>query len=65
MTGVVNCWIGAAVDFRDTLHGFRAGRDMGNTYLEANILQKITATREEVLYEFLMDLIKSYNALYI
>ena len=36
---------------------------MGTTTLEAKLLQQITATREEVLHEILMDLQKAYNEL--
>ena len=53
---MVNLWIGAAVDLHDMLHGFRAGRSTGNVSLEVKLLQQLTAIREEVLYEVLLDL---------
>ena len=61
--GVVNFWIGAAVDFHVTLHSFRAGRGTGTASLEVNIIQQLMAMREEVLYEVFLDLQKSYDAL--
>ena len=63
MSGVVVFWIGAAVKFHDTLHGLRSVRGNG-TALKAKLIQKLASMRGEVLYEFLLDLIKSYNSLH-
>ena len=60
MLGVVNCWIGAVVEFHDMLHRFRAGRGAGTASLEAKLPQQLAVMRGEVLYEFLLDLIKAY-----
>ena len=57
-------WIGAAVKFHDVLQGFRAGWGTGASSLKAKMLQKIMLTREEVLYEVLLNLWKFYDALY-
>ena len=59
MFGAVNCWIGAAVDFQDTVKVFRSVIRTGNTSLKVNLLQKLTAMREEVLYKVLLDLQKT------
>ena len=60
---MVNCCIGEALDFHDTLCGFRSGRLMGTTDLKVNLLHKLTVMRKEVLYEVLLDPLKSYEAL--
>ena len=43
--------------------GFRAGRGTGTATLEAKLLQKLAAMREEVLYVIFLDLTKAYDAL--
>ena len=60
---MVNFWIGAVVDFHDTLHSFRAGRGVGTASLGDNLIQQFIAMREEVLYEVVLYLRKSYGAL--
>ena len=52
-----------AITYHDFLHGFRAGRGTGTATLEAKLLQKLAAMREEVLYVILLDLTKAYDAL--
>ena len=59
MFGEVNCWIGAALDFHDTVHVFRSVIRTGTTSLKVNLLQKLTEMREKVLYKFLLDLQKT------
>ena len=54
----------AAISFHDMLHMFWEGWGTGTSTLGANILQHITAMREEVLFMVFLDLQKSYNALY-
>ena len=61
--GVVNLCIGAAAKFHDMLHGFMAGRGTWNASLEDKLLQNLTSTREEVLYEVFLGLWKDYDAL--
>ena len=39
------------IQLHDTLHVFCTGRDTVTSSLEANLLQKLMAMREEVLYE--------------
>ena len=39
----------AAIKIHDVLHGFREGRGTGTATLEAKLLQKLAAMREEVL----------------
>ena len=56
VSGVVNCWIGAAVCFHDNMHGFRAGRGAGTASIEFKILHKLANMREEVLYKVLLNL---------
>ena len=39
----------ASITYHDFLHGFWAGRGTGTATLEAKLLQKLEAMREEVL----------------
>ena len=45
LSGVINWWIGAAVQFHDVLHGFQSGWGTGTASLEAKILQQLTTMR--------------------
>ena len=51
------------ITYHDALHGFRAGCGTGTATLEAKLLQKLAALREEVLYMIFLDLTKAYDAL--
>ena len=51
------------LQLHDALHGFREGRGTGTATLEAKLLQKLAAMREEVLYMIFLDLTKAYDAL--
>ena len=53
----------AAIKLHDVLHGFREGRGTSTATLEAKLLQKLAAMREEVLYVIFLDLTKAYDAL--
>ena len=53
----------ASITYHDFLHGFRECCGIGATTLEAKLIQKLAALREEVLYLILMDLHKYYDAL--
>ena len=55
--------ITTAITYHDALHGFRAGRGTGTATLEAKLLQKLAAMREEVLYVIFLDVTKVYDAL--
>ena len=55
LSGVLNCLIGAVVDFHGMLHRFRAGRGTGAASLSSSLLQKRTAMREEFLYDIFLD----------
>ena len=52
-----------SIAFHDVLHGFWAGRSTGTVSLKANLLYKLTAMKEEVLYKIFLELHKAYNAL--
>ena len=52
-----------AITYHNALHGFRSGRGTGTATLEAKLLQKLAAMREEVLYVILMDLTNAYDVL--
>ena len=60
---IINRRFTASITYHDFLHGFRAGCGTGTTTLEAKLLQKLAALREEVLYVIFLDLHKAYNAL--
>ena len=61
--GVINFWIGAAVQFNNVLHGFREGQGMVTASLEAKLLQKLTTMKEKVVYEVFLKICKAYDAL--
>ena len=63
VTGVINCRIRDTISYHDVLHGFRAGRSTGKKSIEPNLIQHLTVTREEILYEVFLDLQKEYYAL--
>ena len=50
---ILNRRLTSSITSHDVLHGFRAGRGTGTATLEAKLLQKLVAMREEVLYVFL------------
>ena len=61
--GSGECWIEAAVYFHDMLHGFRVGKGTGTASLKVKFLHHLTEMREDILYEVLLDLRKTYDAL--
>ena len=60
---ILNRRFTSSITFHDVLHRFRAGRGTGTATLEAKLLQKLAAMREEVLYVIFLDLTKAYDAL--
>ena len=60
---ILNHCFTSSITYHDALHGFRAGLGIGTATLEAKLLQKLAARREEVLYVIFLDLTKAYNAL--
>ena len=62
--GILNICFTLEIHLHDAFHGFWAGHGMGTATLEANILQQLTAIREEVLYEIFLYLQKNYDTLY-
>ena len=61
--GIINRRLTSAIRYHDTLHGFWAGRGTGTATLEAKLLRQLTAMREVVLHEILLDLQKAYDVL--
>ena len=55
---ILNCRFTAATNHHDFLHGFRAGRGMGNATLELKLIQQVSALREEALHAIFLDLHK-------
>ena len=60
---MLNRHITAAMQFHDTLHGFRMGRVTGTASLESKLLQHLTEMREDIIYEIFLGLRKAYGAL--
>ena len=60
---ILNIRLMVAIQFHDTLHGFRTFRGTGTAYLENNLIQQLIDMREEVLYEIFLDLHKAYESL--
>ena len=48
--GILNRQLTAMIKFHDTLHRFRTSRGTSTDSLKSNLLQQLTAMREEVLY---------------
>ena len=63
VAAILNFRLTASITFHDFLHGFRAGRGTGTATLEANLLQQLAASGEEVLYVIFLDLHKAYDTL--
>ena len=63
VTVITNLRFTAYIAFHNVLHVFQAGHGTGTASLEAKLLQKLTAMREEVLYAIFLDLHKAYYAL--
>ena len=60
---ILNRRLTASITFHNFLHIFWAGCGTGTATLEAKLLWKLAALREEVLYVIFLDLHKSYDAL--
>ena len=63
VAAILNRRFTSSITYHDALHGFRAGCGTGTATLEAKLLQKLAALREEVLYVIFLDLTKVYDAL--
>ena len=60
---IINRQTTASITYHNIFHGFQAGRGTGTAILEAKILQKLAAMREEFLYVICMYLNKAYDTL--
>ena len=58
VAAILNGRLTASITYHYFLHGFRACCGIGATTLEAKLIQKLAAFREEVLYLILLDLHK-------
>ena len=63
ITGIINRQLLSSISFNDFMHSFCVVRGVGNSTLEENLLQQITAMRETVFHSIFLNLRKSYNAL--
>ena len=63
VAAILNRRLTASITFHDFLHRFRAGRGTGTATLDAKLLQKLAALREEVLYMIFMNMHKAYDDL--
>ena len=63
VAAILNRRLMTSITFHDFLHIFRAVRGTGTATLEAKLLQKLAALREEFLYVVFLDLHKAYYAL--
>ena len=63
VAAILNRRLTASITFQNFLHRFRAGCETGTATLEAKLLQKLAALREEVLYVIFLDLHTAYDAL--
>ena len=51
------------VEFRDSLHGFRAGRGTGTAIIEAKLAQQLAFREQAPLYGVFIDLRKAFNSM--
>ena len=51
----------SAITLHDTLHGFIHRRGMGMATMEANLAQQLAGMVHELLFQFLLDVRKTYN----
>ena len=63
VAAILNRRLTASITYHNFLHGFRAGRGTDTATLEAKLIQKLAALREEVLYVLFLNLNKAYDAL--
>ena len=63
VAAILNCRLTASITYHNFVHGFWAGCSTGTATLEAKMIQKLVAFREEVLYVIFLDLHKAYDAL--
>ena len=62
-SGVINQWIGVAVQFHDVMHGFLSDRGTGTASPESKLLHHMMEISEDVLYEVFLNPLKAYDAL--
>ena len=60
---ILNCLLTASITLQNFLHDFGSARGTGTATLEAKLLQKLAAMREEVLCVIFLYLKKAYDAL--
>ena len=63
VTSLLNLQLTTPIKLHNVLHGFRAGRGMGTSEIEAKLLQQISSMREAVLFGVFLDLQKAHDAL--
>ena len=63
VAAILNPRFTSSITYHDAIHRFRVGCGTVTATLEAKLLQKLAAMREEVLYVIFLDLTKSYDAL--
>ena len=59
MNAKLNKWVG----LYDSLHVFREGRGTGTATLEAKLVQQLASFAHEPLFQFFLDVLKSYDSL--
>ena len=60
---VVNSRLKRGAVLHKALHGFREGRGMGTATLEAKLAQRLDGLAHEPLFQFFLDVYKSYDSL--
>ena len=59
----INYRLSTTISLHDVIHGLRSSRGTGTASLDAKLPQKLTNTREEILYKIFLDLQKAYDTL--
>ena len=60
---ILGCRLIVSITYHDSLHGFRAGRSMGNSTLEVKLIPQVTDMREEVIHTIFLNLHKACDYL--
>ena len=61
ISGLINHRVSAAVQFHDSIHGFRAGRSCSTAILEAKLEMQRARQAGKVYYQVFLDLSKAYD----
>ena len=62
-TSILNAWLRSSIVLHDVLHVFKQGKGTGTAIVEAKLEQPLARVFHETLFQFFIDVTKSYNSL--